>query len=110
MSCWYLVVLYWTGGYLFSLMAMSQSLRSFTLLNSLLLGNTESSLLFAYMIGREMGSGPWPVCFFCLPCQFWHGIEVSALCLARAALRITLQGLSWNRHSPVLSPLPRSHG
>lgn len=49
-------------------------------------------------------------CAFCLPCQFWYGIEVSALCLARAALGITLHGLSWNRHGPVLSPVPRSHG
>lgn len=39
-----------SGGYLSFLMAMSQSPRSFTLLNSLLLGKTESSLLFVYVV------------------------------------------------------------
>lgn len=48
--------------WLFPLTEFSK-VKSFTPLNSLLLGKTESSLLFVYMIRREMGSGPWPVCF-----------------------------------------------
>lgn len=86
-------------------MEMSQSSRSFTLLNCLLLGKTDSSLLFVYKWAQDHG-----LCAFCLPCQFWDGIEVCTLCLARAALRIILCGLSWNSHGPVLFPLSRSHG
>lgn len=44
--------------WMFSLMDLSQNSRCFTLLSSLLLGKTESSLLFVYMDRKEMVSGP----------------------------------------------------